>query len=84
MVNPSRPPLPPNIAYCLPFNYHEYVKDSDLDTHIRVFKCAIKTNNETNDAKLLIYLVLPSKILCLTSVTIVWEINYPNYTFVEL
>jgi hypothetical protein len=44
MVNLGRPPLPPNRPYCWPFNYHEYVKDSDLDAHVRVFKVAIKAN----------------------------------------
>jgi hypothetical protein len=52
MVNPKKPPLPPNRPYCQPFNYLEYVEDSNLDVHVRVFKVAIKANNETNDAKI--------------------------------
>jgi hypothetical protein len=34
MVNPGRPPLPPNKPYCRPLNYPEYVQDSDLDVHV--------------------------------------------------
>jgi hypothetical protein len=30
MVNPSKPPLPPNRPYHRPLNYIEYVKNSDL------------------------------------------------------
>jgi hypothetical protein len=50
MVNPSWPPLPPNKPYHQPLNYLEYVKDFDLDVHVRVFKVTIKVNSETNDA----------------------------------
>ncbi len=52
MVNPGRPPLPPNRPYHRPFNYPEYVKDFDLDAHVRVFKFTIIANNEANDAKI--------------------------------
>jgi hypothetical protein len=41
MVNPSKPPLPTNMTYHWPLNYPEYVKDFDLDAHVRVFKVAI-------------------------------------------
>jgi hypothetical protein len=51
MVNPSKPPLPPNRPYHQPFNYPEYVKDFDLDVHVRVFKVIIITNSEIDDAK---------------------------------
>jgi hypothetical protein len=34
MVNPGRPPLPPNRPYHQPLNYHEYVEDSDLRIHV--------------------------------------------------
>ncbi len=51
MVNPCRPPLPPNRPYYWPLNYLEHVKDSDPDAHVRVFKITIKTNSETHDAK---------------------------------
>jgi hypothetical protein len=37
MVNPSRPPLPPNKSYRQPLNYLEYVKDFDLNVHVKVF-----------------------------------------------
>jgi hypothetical protein len=33
MVNPGRPPLPPNRLYHQPLNYHEYVKDYDPNAH---------------------------------------------------
>jgi hypothetical protein len=51
MVHPSRPPLPPNTPYHWPLNYLEYVKDFDLNVHVKIFKVAIITNSETNDAK---------------------------------
>jgi hypothetical protein len=41
MMDPSKPPLPPNRPYCGPFNYLEYVKDFNLDVHVRVFKATI-------------------------------------------
>jgi hypothetical protein len=49
MVNPSRPPLPLNRPYRRPLNYLEYVKDFDLDVHVRVFKVVIGANGETKD-----------------------------------
>ncbi len=52
MVHLGKPPLPPNRPYCRPLNYHEYVKDFDLDVHVKVFKVAIRVNSETNDAKI--------------------------------
>ncbi len=51
MVNLGRPPLPPNRPHW-PLNYPEYVKDSDLDAHVRVFKATIRVNNEIYDAKI--------------------------------
>jgi len=53
MVNPSRPPLPPNRPYRWPFNYLEYVKDSDPGAHVRVFKVVIKANSETNNVEII-------------------------------
>jgi hypothetical protein len=75
MVNPSRPPLPPNKPYCWSFNYFGYVKDFDLDIHVRFLKLPLKQIMKQMMHKLLICLVLPSKILCLISVTIIWEIT---------
>jgi len=46
------PPLPPNKPYCRPPNYLEYVKDFDPNAQIKVFKVAIKTNGETNNANI--------------------------------
>jgi hypothetical protein len=48
----GRPPLPPNKPYCRPFNYPKYVKDSNPNTHVKVFKVVIKANNEIDDAKI--------------------------------
>jgi hypothetical protein len=53
MVNPSKSPLPPNRPYHWPFNYLEYVKDSDPDAHVKVFKVVIKTNSETNNVEII-------------------------------
>jgi hypothetical protein len=52
MVHPSRPPLPPSKPYHRPFNYLEYVKDFDPNAQVKVFKVAIRTNNEIDDAKI--------------------------------
>jgi hypothetical protein len=45
-----RPPLPLSKPYGLPFNYLKYVKGSDPNAHVRVFKVSIRANIETNDA----------------------------------
>jgi hypothetical protein len=50
MMNPCRLPLPPNRSYCRPLNYLEYVKNSDQDAHVRIFKATIKANGETKYA----------------------------------
>ncbi len=42
MVNPSRPPLPPNRPYCQPLNYPKYVKDYDQDFHVKVLKLPLE------------------------------------------
>jgi hypothetical protein len=52
MTNPSRPPLSPNRHYCRPFNYPKYVKNSNPNVHVKVFKVAIKANGETKDAEI--------------------------------
>jgi len=52
MMHPSRPPLPLNRPYCRPLNYLEYVKNSDPNAHVRVFKPTIRVNNETYDVKI--------------------------------
>jgi hypothetical protein len=38
MVNPGRPPLPPNKPYRWPLNYSKYVKDFDPNAHVTVLK----------------------------------------------
>jgi hypothetical protein len=53
MVHPNKPSLPPNRPYHRPLNYPRYVKDSDLDAHVKVFKVAIKANTETNDVEII-------------------------------
>jgi len=45
-------PLAPNRPYYRPLNYLEYVKDFDVDAHVKVFKFAIIAKSETNDAKI--------------------------------
>jgi hypothetical protein len=50
MVNLGMPPLPPNRHYHWPLNHPKYVKDFDPDVHVKIFKIAIITNSETNDA----------------------------------
>jgi hypothetical protein len=50
MMNFDRPPLPPNRPYHQPLNYLEYVKDFDVDAHVKVFKVAIIANDEIDDA----------------------------------
>ncbi len=50
------------------------MKDSDLNADVKVFKVAIRANDEIEDAKILICLVLPLETLYLIGVTITWEI----------
>jgi hypothetical protein len=52
MMNLSRPPSPPNKPYHRPFNYPKYVKDSNPDVHVKVFKVAIRTNGKIKDVKI--------------------------------
>ncbi len=52
MVNLGKPPLPPNRPYHWPFNYLENVKDFDPNAHVKMFKVAIITNSEMNDAEI--------------------------------
>jgi hypothetical protein len=42
MVHLSKQPLPWSRSYNWPLNYPKYVKDFDLDAHVRVFKVSIK------------------------------------------
>jgi hypothetical protein len=74
MVHPSRPALPPSRPYCRPLNYLEYIKDSDPDAHVKVFKAPIRTNSETYDAKIDNMLSFTLRVLCLIGVIIIWEI----------
>jgi hypothetical protein len=74
MVHPSKPPLPPSRTYHQPFNHHEYVKDFDVDAHVKVLKAAIIANCEIDDAKF-IYLLNFTLRDTMTVVTIIWEIT---------
>jgi hypothetical protein len=75
------PPLPPKNPYCRPFNYLEYVKDSNLDVHVRMLKVAIKINNEIDDVEVI-------NLFNFTFRDIVsnwcnnYMGNYPNFTFI--
>jgi hypothetical protein len=46
MMNLGKQSLPSNKPYHRPFNYPEYVKDSNPDAHVKVFKATIKMNGE--------------------------------------
>ncbi len=83
MMNPCRPSLPPNKPYHRPFNYLEYVKDSNLDVHVKVFKVAIRANSEIDDAKFINLFSFNLK-----DIVFNWCNNYmgdyPDCIFVEL
>jgi len=83
MVNPSRPPKPPNRPYHRPFTYPEYVIDSNPDAHVKVFKAAIRANNEADDAKIVSLFSFTFK-----NIVLDWCNNcmgdYPDCTFVKL
>jgi hypothetical protein len=74
MMNPSIPPLPPNKPYRHPFNYPKYVKFFDPYAHVRVLSLPLKQMVKQKMQKLFICLVLHSKILCLTTVIITWDV----------
>ncbi len=80
IVNLSRPPLPPNRPYRWPFNHLEYVKDSNPNVHVKIFKTTIRANNETDDEKFV-------SLFCFTLIDIMFNWcnnymgNYPNYIF---
>jgi hypothetical protein len=52
MVHLNKPPFPPSRPHHRPLNYPKYVKDSDLNVHVRIFKVAIRANNETYGGKI--------------------------------
>jgi hypothetical protein len=53
MVNLGMPPLTQNRPYHRPLNYPEYVKDSNPNAHVRIFKATIRANGEIEDAKII-------------------------------
>ncbi len=83
MVHPNKPPFPPNKPYHQPLNYLKYVNDFDPSFHVRIFKVAIRANNEIDDAKIV-------NLFNSTFIDIVfgWCNNYlgdyPNCVFVEM
>ncbi len=83
MMNLGRPPYPPNRPYRRPRNYLEYVKDVDLDAHVKVFKATIRANGETNDVE-----IVNLFSFTLRNIVFDWCNNYvgdyPYCTFVEL
>ncbi len=83
MVHLGRPPLPISRPYCWPLKYLEYIKDSDPNAHVRVFKATIKANNEINDVEIV-------NLFNFTFRNIVFHYcnnylgDYPDYTFAKL
>jgi hypothetical protein len=53
MVHLNKPSLPQNRPYHRPLNYLGYVKDSNPNAHVRIFKVAIKANTKTNDVEII-------------------------------
>jgi hypothetical protein len=73
MMDPGRPPLPPNIPYHRPLNYPKYVKDFDPNALVIIFKVAIRVNGEIEDVKIVNIFSFTLKTLCLIGVTIIWD-----------
>jgi hypothetical protein len=73
MIDLSQPPLPPNKPYRRPFNYPEYVKDSNPNVHVKVFKATIRTNGKIEDVKIVNLFSFTLDTLCLIGVIITWE-----------
>jgi hypothetical protein len=73
MVNPGKPPLPPNRPCCRPLNYLEYVKDFDLDVHVRIFKVAIVADDV--EIVNLFNFTLKDTMFNWCGVIIIWEIT---------
>ncbi len=65
------------------FPYPTYVKDNDLDAHIKVFKKTIRTNGETMEVD-----IINLFNFTLQDIILEWGENFvqdcPNYTFDEL
>ncbi len=78
MMNSGKPPLPPSMPY-----HHEYVKDSDLDIHVKVFRVAIRANGEIDDEK-----IINLFSFTLRDIMFNWCNNYmgdyPDYIFAKL
>jgi hypothetical protein len=83
MVNPSKPPLPPNRPYRQPLNYLGYVKDFHPNVHVRVFNVAIRTNGEIEDAKIVNMFSFSLRDI-VSNMCNNYMGDYPYCTFVEL
>jgi hypothetical protein len=83
MVHLGKSPLPLSRPYRRPLNYLKYVKDSDLDAHVEVFKVTIRANSETNDAKIVnLFSFTLGNIMSNQCHNYLGD--YPNCIFVEL
>jgi hypothetical protein len=80
MVHPGRPPLSPSKPYCRPLNYPEYVKEFNPNTHVRVFKVAIRANSEMDDVKIVNLFSFTFRDIMSDYYNNYLE-DYPNYTF---
>jgi hypothetical protein len=52
MVHLSKPSLPPSKPYYRPLKNPEYLKDSNLDAHLKVVEVAIRANSEIDDVEI--------------------------------
>ncbi len=76
MVNPGRPPLPPNRPYRWPFNYLDMLKILTKMFMSKYLKLPLEQIVKQMIQKLLICSVLPLKILYFISIIIIWEITH--------
>jgi hypothetical protein len=83
MMNLGRPPLPLKRLYCRSFNYLEYVKDFDPNARVRVFKVAIRANDEIEDVEIINFFSFTFRNTMFDRCNNYMG-DYPNYTFAEL
>jgi hypothetical protein len=67
----------------LTLNYLEYVKDSNPNAHVTVFKAAIRENGEIEDAKMVNLFIFTLKDI-VSDYCNNYMGDYQNCTFVEL
>jgi len=80
MVYPGKPPLSPSKPYYRPLNYPKYVKEFNPDAHVRVFKVAIRADNEIDDVKIVNLFSFTFKDI-MSDYCNNYLGDYPNYTF---